>query len=146
MTAPKFEGTPTPELLKSVVSQFAVQDPEFRAQLLADPRAAVERVFGHVPAQIKLNVVQEGPNDYTIVVPHVAASNANGELSDADLESVAGGSKAGAQTFFSQTATALIQANTLGLVTYNPQSGSVIVGMGVTVPGMGGVATGKKLH
>ena len=40
----------------------------------------------------------------------------------------------------------LIQVNTLGTVTYNPQSGSVIVGMGMTVPGAGGAAVGFKAH
>lgn len=91
----------TPADLKRHVEALAAQDDAFRASLLADPRAAVERLLGvALPAQIRLQAIEEAPDTYVIAVPAKLAAAADGELSDDDLEAVAGGSKAGAKKFF----------------------------------------------
>jgi hypothetical protein len=62
-------------------------DAAFRADLLADPRQTVRRVYGiELPASIELRVVEETPSVFYLVLP--AASE---ELSDEQLASVSGG-------------------------------------------------------
>jgi hypothetical protein len=87
--------------LNAAVVHKALQDSAFRAQLLANPKAAVEKALNApLPAGITLKVIEAGKTDFTVVLPYQAKTSANGELSDADLESVAGGSKSGATSFF----------------------------------------------
>src|SRR5437763_1888421 len=48
----------------------AVEDPQFRADLLADPRATVEHEFGGpLPPEIELNVFEESPTRLYVVLP-----------------------------------------------------------------------------
>jgi hypothetical protein len=90
----------TPELLKACIAALAQKDREFRHALLSNGRAAVETALGEaLPPQIKINVVQEGPDTYTVVLPYEPEIGAGGELSDDDLESVAGGAKSGATAY-----------------------------------------------
>jgi hypothetical protein len=77
----------------------AQQDDTFRAALLANPKAAIEKAVGaKIADQIKINVIESSPNTVTIALPYAAKVGAGGELSDSDLESVAGGSKSGFKT------------------------------------------------
>ena len=65
----------------------ATNDPAFRAALLANPRAALDEEIGlSVPADFQLQVIEESPNSLCLVLPP-----AQGELSNMELESVAGG-------------------------------------------------------
>jgi hypothetical protein len=90
--------------LNAAVVNKAIQEPAFRAQLLANPKAAVEKALNApLPAGITLKVIEAGKTDFTVVLPYQAKTSANGELSDSDLESVAGGSKSGATQFFTST-------------------------------------------
>lgn len=83
----------TAEQIKAQVAAHAAADPAFRAALLADPRAAIESWTGAaVPPQVKLRAVEEGPDEYVVVLPHFAGVGTDGELTDDDLEAVAGGS------------------------------------------------------
>jgi hypothetical protein len=105
---------PTPEALTAVVQAKAGQDAAFRAELLSNPRAAVEKLFGTaIPPQIKLEAVEQAADTYLIVVPHVAKTGAGGELSDADLESVAGGSKSGAKKFFNDIGDGFVKVGSM---------------------------------
>lgn len=71
----------------------ALQDPAFRTALVANPRATVEKEFNiTLPADFKLNVIESPANTLSVVLPRVSAVAADGELSDSDLEAVAGGS------------------------------------------------------
>lgn len=86
--------------MNQAVQAKAAAEPAFRTALLANPRAAVESFFGtELPAHITLTAIEEAPDTYIIPVPYVAAAGAAGELSDSDLEAVAGGSKAGVTKF-----------------------------------------------
>lgn len=87
--------------LKAIAAAKAGSDAKFRAEFLANPHAAFESWFGTaLPPQIKLRAIEEGADEYVVVIPHNAAAGKDGELSDDDLEAVAGGSKSGASDFF----------------------------------------------
>ena len=74
--------------IEALLISKAQAKPAFRQALLKNPRAAIEKEFGvALPVGSQLNVVEETTNTKYLVLPAVADS----ELSDADLESVAGG-------------------------------------------------------
>ena len=77
------------ELEAQVLAQ-AVQDPAFRARLLADPKAVFAERGLSIPPEIQIQVVQETAEQYYLVLPAVER-RAGASLSDADLEHVAGG-------------------------------------------------------
>ena len=71
----------------------AQREPEFRARLLADPTATVAEAFGvDIPAQLRVRVVEEQPGEVVVVLPPHPTGNL--ELTDQELESVAGGGSA----------------------------------------------------
>ncbi len=79
--------------MEAKVTQKAMEDSEFRAKLLEDPKAALAEFGGKaVPDGISVNIVEEKPNTVTIVVPPTPAQfSENAELSDDALENIAGG-------------------------------------------------------
>ncbi|MEO7236960.1 MAG: NHLP leader peptide family RiPP precursor [Lapillicoccus sp.] len=76
----------------------AVNDPEFRRQLVDDPHTAVRDELGvSLPSEIRITVLEETADHLYLVIPqeHVRATSDwsdRDELSDAELGSVAGGS------------------------------------------------------
>lgn len=75
-------------LVQRVVER-ASTDSEFRAQLMSDPKAAVESELGiSIPADLTVKVVEEKPDEFYIVLPPKETS---GALSDAALAGVSGG-------------------------------------------------------
>jgi hypothetical protein len=69
----------------------ASDDPAFRERLLKNPIAAFEEEIGRpFPRTLKVQVLEEPVDTLTLVVP--AAPLPGGELSDAQLDGVAGGS------------------------------------------------------
>ena len=76
--------------LKAAVADKAAGDAAFRAELVANPKAAIEKLLGtDLPGNVKIQVVEEAADTYVIAIPKAVA--ADGELSDDDLEGVAGG-------------------------------------------------------
>ena len=72
--------------INASVSERADSDSGFRAQLLADPSAAMAELLGMpVPDSVHITVHEESPTDVHLVIPAVI------DLSDQDLELVAGG-------------------------------------------------------
>ena len=77
--------------MQDLLSKFASGNPQYRAALLRNPRAIVEKQFAmQVPANVTIKAVEESADTIYVVVPHAVAAGA--ELDDADLEKVAGGS------------------------------------------------------
>lgn len=75
------------------IVQRSLEDDAFRQQLLADPRAAVEQELGaQLPSEVRVQVVEETTDTVFLVIPPSSeAGGDEGELSDSELESVAGG-------------------------------------------------------
>ena len=74
--------------LHDLLARFAVENPKYRQALINDPKAVLEKQLGHKLGKLTVKAVVETPDTIYVVVPYVAA---DGELSDADLEHVAGG-------------------------------------------------------
>ncbi len=83
-------GLADQKALAAIVERSAV-DREFRQQLMTDWRGAIQRAFGiNVPPQFTMRFVERDAGiDALIVLPDFR--EADGELSDRDLEEVAGG-------------------------------------------------------
>lgn len=77
------------QLLTDILSR-AARDRAFRIQLLTEPAAAIHAGFGvQVPDGYRIKFIERGSDvDALIVLPD---PEAGGELSDAELEEVAGG-------------------------------------------------------
>ena len=77
------------QLWDKVVEQ-AAKNPKYLAQLKSDPRSLMEKQLGtSIPRDVNIKVLEESADTYYIVLPAIAKEGA--ELSDSDLEKVAGG-------------------------------------------------------
>lgn len=74
--------------MQDLVSKFAAENPRYREALIADPKGTLERQFGSALGGSQVRALVEEADTTYVVVPHVPGE---GELSDADLERVAGG-------------------------------------------------------
>jgi hypothetical protein len=76
--------------LETALIERCWKDPEFKKTVLSDPKGMLERHTGQkLPAQVKIFVHEEDANTLHFSIPP-APGNLS-ELSDADLEQVAGG-------------------------------------------------------
>jgi hypothetical protein len=70
----------------------SLQDQSFRQRLLDDPKGTVEQELGSgLPESIEVRVVEESAQIIYLVLPSASAVGEGGELSDQELEAVAGG-------------------------------------------------------
>jgi hypothetical protein len=71
----------------------SLQDDAFRRRLLEDPRATVEQELGtRLPEDVQIRTVEETPDTIYLVLPSSSPlGGEGGELSDRELEAVAGG-------------------------------------------------------
>lgn len=73
---------------QTVIDENCANSNEYREALVRDPKAVIEKHLGHpLPEGLNIQVVEESPNTLFVVAPAAA----NSELSDEDLEMVAGG-------------------------------------------------------
>jgi hypothetical protein len=76
--------------LETALIEKCWKDPEFKKAVLSDPKGMLERHIGQkLPAQVKILIHEEDTNTLHFSIPP-APSNLT-ELSDEDLERVAGG-------------------------------------------------------
>ena len=79
----------------------SLQDDAFRQRLLEDPKAAVEeelgtqlpedvRVQAQLPEDVRVRAVEETADTIYLVLPSASPVGEGGELSDRELEAVAG--------------------------------------------------------
>ena len=121
-----------PEQTDAIIGKIikkAWADPAFKQQLIADPKPAIAAVSGvEMPQSLKIRVLEDKPGLKNLILPVNPKSE---ELSDADLEAVAGG----ALSKGVQTATGCGLAGAV--------AGGVAAGLAFTVVGAaitGGVA------
>lgn len=94
------------ELDQKIVA-LAWKDEAFRKAFLADPKGEAERRLGtKLPAGLKIAAYAEDANHLHFVIPRKPEGLA--ELSDGDLEKVAGGIDAVVATIIASAVTALI--------------------------------------
>ncbi len=67
----------------------AWQDESFKQELLSNPKVVLEKEGINLPASMELRVVEETPTTFYLVLP--VNPDQKEELSDKELESVAGG-------------------------------------------------------
>jgi predicted house-cleaning noncanonical NTP pyrophosphatase (MazG superfamily) len=74
--------------LQDVIAENAAQDPTYREALINDPRTVLEKHLGsELPDWLKVEVAEERADTIYLIAPYVPTE----ELSDEDLEMVAGG-------------------------------------------------------
>ncbi len=74
--------------LQDLLNKFATENPKYREKLISDPKWVLEKQLNNSLGKIVVKALVETADTIYVVVPHVAKE---GELSDADLEKVAGG-------------------------------------------------------
>jgi hypothetical protein len=70
----------------------SLQDESFRQRLLEDPRATMEQELGvQLPADVQVRAVEETADTIYLVLPSVSPAGGGGEISERELDRVAGG-------------------------------------------------------
>jgi hypothetical protein len=74
--------------VQDLVAKFAAENPKYRQALISNPKAVIEKQLNTSLGNVNIKAVVDTADTTYVVIPHVAGE---GELSDADLEKVAGG-------------------------------------------------------
>jgi Nitrile hydratase, alpha chain len=91
MTEASGGGGTRAEVERTLVRR-SLQDEEFRQRLLDDPKGTVEQELGtRLPEGVEVRAVQESADTIYLVLPSTSPIGGGGEISDEDLEAVAGG-------------------------------------------------------
>jgi hypothetical protein len=78
--------------MKRRLIERSLEDDVFRQQLLADPRAIIERETGtQLPEDLRVVAVEETADTIYLVLPSTSPVGEGGALADRDLEAVTGG-------------------------------------------------------
>ena len=86
------EASGRQEMERRIV-QRSIEDDAFRRRLIEDPKGALEQELGaRLPEEVRIVTVEETQDTIYLVLPSTPMAGAEGEeLSDQELESVAGG-------------------------------------------------------
>jgi hypothetical protein len=74
--------------IQDLVGKFAIENPKYRQALLTDPKGIIEKQLNTSLGGVSVKAVADTADTVHVVIPYAAKE---GELSDADLEKVAGG-------------------------------------------------------
>ena len=74
--------------VQDLVAKFAAENPKYRSALLSNPKGTIEKQLNTSLGATKVVAVADTADTVHVVIPYAAAE---GELSDSDLEKVAGG-------------------------------------------------------
>jgi hypothetical protein len=81
-------AVPTRSEVEAVIAERIAADPGFREMLLADPRAVLTDIIGFdIPESVQVVLHEESLTQIHLTIP------ASDDLSDADLDLVAGGAE-----------------------------------------------------
>jgi len=95
MTEASGGATSRAEMERRLIER-ALEDETFRQRLLDDPKGAVEQELGSaLPEGVEVRVVEESSDTIYLVLPSASVGGQGGELSDQDLEAVAGAGETG---------------------------------------------------
>jgi hypothetical protein len=68
-------------ILRNQVIQKAWEDPSFKQRLLADPKSALKEALGVIiPDIVTLKAVEEGSNEFYLVIPPTPASTVKAKV------------------------------------------------------------------
>lgn len=81
----------TGEDIRMLLSKLARWDPQFREDLIRDPKSLIERQFGISLGDVTVRSVVETPETLYIVVPPEELEGAPQEVSEQELSAVSGG-------------------------------------------------------
>lgn len=74
-----------------IIGKFAFEDASYRQSLLSDPKSVLAKQMNtELPESLNVKVVEEDANTIYLIAPYVPPTEGD-ELSDDDLEKVAGG-------------------------------------------------------
>ena len=74
--------------IQDLVGKFASENPKYRAALLSNPKGTIEKQLNTQLGAMTVKAVADTADTVHVIIPYAAAE---GELSDSDLERVAGG-------------------------------------------------------
>ena len=78
--------------VERTLAQRSMEDEDFRQRLLDDPKGAVEQELGsRLPEGVEVRAVEESAQIIYLVLPSASPLGQGGELSDQELDEVAGG-------------------------------------------------------
>jgi len=110
--------------IESVLVQKCWKDPVFRKEVVRDPKSMLEKHIGQkLPEQVKIFIHEEDANTLHLSIPPAPANLT--ELSDEDLQKVAGGTDIGVALVAAQIAITLGIGAAVG-VTVGGAAGSLI--------------------
>jgi hypothetical protein len=78
------------EVERKIVEK-SLQDESFRQRLLADPKVALEEIGTRLPEEVQVRAVEETEDTVYLRLPSASPVGEGGELSERELEEVAGG-------------------------------------------------------
>jgi hypothetical protein len=85
------EATGRAEMERRLIEK-SLKDESFRQRLLSDPKAAVEEELGtRLPEEVRVVAVEETTDTIYLVLPSVSPAGGGGEISERELDRVAGG-------------------------------------------------------
>jgi hypothetical protein len=84
-------GASRAEMERGLIDR-SLEDEDFRQRLLADPKGTMEQELGgRLAESVEVRVVEESADTIYLVLPSASPLGQGGEISDQELDAVAGG-------------------------------------------------------